>query len=256
MRAREAERQALSARDDAAEQLRQAKRSEARASSVLKFFQGKVLSAARPKGQEGGLEPRRDGSRGAGPCRARDRQGVRRRASRRGVDTKHPRRELLVPRRPGEGARSSRSARSRFAGRSSAPRHPETVGAMNDLAIVLDRMGKFAEEQKILEEVVAVKRRTLGPEEPGHAPVRKQPGGLSWPCKACSKTRSSSRRKTWKSSAVSRAPSRSPRCARRTTWRSCDATSGGGRRLGLCSTSHSRCSGASTAPTTRIRSGW
>ena len=55
LRARQAERKALAARDDAAEQLRQAKRSEARAKAVLKFFQDKVLSAARPKGQEGGL---------------------------------------------------------------------------------------------------------------------------------------------------------------------------------------------------------
>jgi serine/threonine-protein kinase len=55
MRAREAEVVALKARDSAAEQLRQAKRSEARASAVLKFFQDKVLSAARPRGQEGGL---------------------------------------------------------------------------------------------------------------------------------------------------------------------------------------------------------
>ena len=46
------------------------------------------------------------------------------------------------------------------------PEHPETVGAMNDLAIVLNQMGKFAEAQKILEEVVAVKRRALGPEDP------------------------------------------------------------------------------------------
>ena len=55
---------------------------------------------------------------------------------------------------------------ARSAGRKFGPEHPETVGAMNDLAIVLSRMGKFAEEQKILEEVVAVKRRTLGPEDP------------------------------------------------------------------------------------------
>ena len=54
-RAREAELAALLARDNAAEQLRQAKRSEARANAVLKFFQDKVLAAARPKGQEGGL---------------------------------------------------------------------------------------------------------------------------------------------------------------------------------------------------------
>ena len=165
LRAREAERQALMARDDAAEQLRQAKRSEARAGAVLKFFLDKVLSAARPKGQEGGL------SRDATVREALDRAEPEIATAFAG--------EALVE----ASIRNTLGVSYWYLGdqqkafqqqeRAVALRrqelgagHPETVGAMNDLAIVLDRLGKFDQEQKILEEVVAVKRRTLGPEDP------------------------------------------------------------------------------------------
>ena len=165
MRAHKAERQALNARDDATEQLRQAKRSEARANAVLKFFQGKVLSAARPKGQEGGL--RRDVT------------------VREALDRAEPEIATAFPGEPlveasirntlgvsywylgdQEKALAQQERAVALRRHELGPGHPETVGAMNDLAIVLNRMGKFAEEQKILEEVVAVKRRTLGSEDP------------------------------------------------------------------------------------------
>ena len=121
MRAREAERQALAARDNAAEQLRQAKRSEARMSTVLKFFQGKVLSAPRPKGQEGGL------SRDATVREALDRAEPEIATAFGG----EPLVEASIRNTLGvsywymgeqEKASSSRSARSRSAARSSAPR--------------------------------------------------------------------------------------------------------------------------------------
>ncbi len=165
VRAREAERQALLARDDAAEQLRQAKRSEARANAVLKFFQGKVLSAARPKGQEGGL------SRDATVREALDRAEPEIAAAFAG----EPLVEASIRNTLGvsywylgeqEKALGQQQRAVALRSQELGSGHPETVGAMNDLAIVLDRMGKFAEEQKILEEVVAVKRRTLGPEDP------------------------------------------------------------------------------------------
>ncbi len=165
LRAREAERTALKARDNAAEQLRQAKRSEARISAVLKFFQGKVLSAARPKGQEGGL------SRDATVREALDRAEPEITTAFAG----EPLVEASIRNTLGvsywylgDQEKSLKQQERAVALR----RHelgatdPETVGAMNDLAIVLNRMGKFDQEQKILEEVVAVKRRTLGPEDP------------------------------------------------------------------------------------------
>ncbi len=165
MRAREAERAALLARDDAAEQLRQAKRSEARASAVVKFFQNKVLSAARPKGQEGGL------SRDATVREALDRAEPEIAAAFAG----EPLVEASIRNTLGvsywylgdqeKGLEQQKHAIA-LRRQELGPEHPETVGAMNDLAIVLSQIGKFAEAQKILEEVVAVKRRTLGPEDP------------------------------------------------------------------------------------------
>ncbi len=165
MQARAAERAALVARDDAAEQLRQAKRSEARANAVLKFIQGKVLSAARPKGQEGGL------SRDATVREALDRAEPEIATAFAG----EPLVEASIRNTLGvsywylgeqEKALEQQKRAVALRRQELGPKHPETVGAMNDLAIVLDRMGKFADEQKILEEVVAVKRRTLGPEDP------------------------------------------------------------------------------------------
>ncbi len=165
MRAHEAERGALEARDDAAEQLRLTKRSEARANSVLKFFQDKVLSAARPKGQEGGL------SRDATVREALDRAEPEIAKAFAG----EPLVEASIRNTLGvsywylgdqEKALAQQERAVALRRQEHGPEHPETVGAMNDLAIVLDRMGRFAEEQRILEEVVAVKRRTLGPEDP------------------------------------------------------------------------------------------
>jgi len=165
VRARAAERAALLARDNAAAQLLQAKRSEARANAVLKFFQAKVLSAARPKGQEGGL------SRDATVREALDRAEPDIATSFAG----EPLVEASIRNTLGvsywylgdqEKALQQQERAVALRRQELGPGHPETVGAMNDLAIVLDRMGKFAEEQKILEVVVAVKRRTLGPEDP------------------------------------------------------------------------------------------
>jgi len=165
MRAREAERQALRARDDAAEQLRLAKRSEARASAVLKFFQDKVLSAARPKGQEGGL--RRDATVREALDRAEPEIAT--------AFAGEPLVEASIRNTLGvsywylgdqEKALEQHERAVALRRQELGPEDPETVGAMNDHAIVLDRMGKFAEEQKILEVVVTVKRRTLGREDP------------------------------------------------------------------------------------------
>ncbi len=132
---------------------------------MLKFFQDKVLSAARPKGQEGGL------SRDATVREALDRAEPEIAAAFAG----EPLAEASIRNTLGvsywylgdqEKALEQQERAVALRRQELGPGDPETVGAMNDLAIVLDRMGKFAEEQKILEEVVAVKRRTLGPEDP------------------------------------------------------------------------------------------
>jgi eukaryotic-like serine/threonine-protein kinase len=166
MRARRAESQALSARDDAAEQLRQAKRSEARANAVLKFFQDKVLSAARPKGQEGGI------SRDATVREALDRAEPEIATAFAG----EPLAEASIRNTLGvsyqylgdhEKALAHHKRAIALRRQELGAGNPETVAAMNELAIILLQMGKSAEAQEILEEAVAVKRRTLGPEDKG-----------------------------------------------------------------------------------------
>jgi tetratricopeptide (TPR) repeat protein len=164
LRARRAEREALTARDDAAEQLRQAKRSEARSQAVLKFFQDKVLSAARPKGQEGGL------SRDATVRVALDRAEPEITTAFAG----EPLVEASIRNTLGvsyqylgdhEKALAQYQRAIALRRKELGPEHQETAAAMDGLAIILLQMGKSAEAQKILEEVVAVKRRTLGPED-------------------------------------------------------------------------------------------
>jgi serine/threonine protein kinase len=165
VRARAAEGNAISALDREAEQARQARRSEARSAAVLKFFQDKVLAAARPKGQEGGL--RRDAT-----IREALDQAEPEIAS---AFAGEPLVEATIRNTLGvsywylgaldQARRQQERAlalRRQMLGRG----HPETVGALNDLAIVLQMQGKNDEAQKLLEEVVEVKRRTLGPEDP------------------------------------------------------------------------------------------
>ena len=47
---------------------------------------------------------------------------------------------------------------------------------MNDVAIILINQGKYQQAQKLLEEVLDVKRRTLGPEDPITLRYGEQPG--------------------------------------------------------------------------------
>ena len=134
---------------------------------MLKFFQDKVLSAARPKGQEGGL------SRDATVREALDRAEPEIATAFAG----EPLVEASIRNTLGVSYWYLGDQQKAFQQQERAvalrrqelgPGDPETVrhASMNDLAIVLDRLGKFDQEQKILEEVVAVKRRTLDPEDP------------------------------------------------------------------------------------------
>jgi serine/threonine protein kinase/tetratricopeptide (TPR) repeat protein len=163
VRAHGAEREALAARDNAGEQLRQAKRSEQRYRTVLKFFQDKVLSAPRPPGQEGGL------SRDATVREALDRaepeiatafagEPLVEASIRNTLGTSY----MYLGDREKALAQHQRALALRL--RELGPEHPDTAEPMNELAIILLQMGKSAEAQKILEESLAIKRRTLGPE--------------------------------------------------------------------------------------------
>ena len=135
------------ARDDAAEQLRQAKRSEARSQAVLKFFQNKVLSAARPKGQEGGL------SRDATVREALDQAEPEIATAFAG----EPRVEASIRNTLGvsywylgaqDQAMRQQERALALCRQELGPGDPETVGVMNDLAIILLNRGEVSGGQE------------------------------------------------------------------------------------------------------------
>jgi serine/threonine protein kinase/Tfp pilus assembly protein PilF len=165
IRARAAEGQALEARDREAEQLQQVQLSEARSRAVLKFFQDKVLAAARPKGQEGGL--RKDAT------------------VREALDQAEPEIAQAFSNEPlveasirntlgvsywylGANELALKQQKRALALRRQelGPDHPDTVGIMNDMGIVLQAQGNYPEAQKLFAEALEVKRRTLGLENP------------------------------------------------------------------------------------------
>ncbi len=239
VRALKAEHQAIAARDEAAEQLQQAKRSEARANAVLKFFESKVLSAARPKGQEGGI------SRDATVREALDRAEPEIAKSFAG----EPLVEASIRNTLGvsywylgddkmalEQQKRALALRRQKLG----PDDPETVGVMNDLAIIYDRIGRTAEALTLMEEVVAVKRRTLGPL---HQSTLKSVNNLAVALAVQGRVEDAatlleelleSQRQVEGGESIFTLRRRS------TTWRSCTVTWGVGIWLGLYSMTHSR----------------
>jgi serine/threonine protein kinase/tetratricopeptide (TPR) repeat protein len=165
MRAIAAERQALASRDAEAEQRKQAEKSQAESQAVIKFFQDKVLSAVRSKGQEGGLGKNatiRDALDQAEPQIAQS-------------FTDKPLAEASLRNTLGVSYwyLGDLNASVRQQERALALRRQvlgsddvDTVGVMNDLGIVLHTLGRYQEAQKLFEEAVETKRRILGPEDP------------------------------------------------------------------------------------------
>ena len=49
------------------------------------------------------------------------------------------------------------------------PEHLDTLKSMNNLALVLDDEGHYAEAEKLDRETLDVMRRVLGPEHPEHS---------------------------------------------------------------------------------------
>jgi serine/threonine protein kinase len=165
VRARAAERDALAARDREAEQLQQAKKSEARAQAVLKFFQDKVLAAARPKGQEGGLG--KDATIKAALDQAEPEIAK--------SFAKDPLIEAAIRNTLGvsywylsdlDKALRQQEKALDLRRRQLGPDHVETIGLMNDIGIILYSQGKRREAEKLFVETVEAKRRALGPEAP------------------------------------------------------------------------------------------
>ena len=135
------------------------------AKAVLAFFRDKVLSAARPKGQRGGL-------------------GIDV-TIREAVDVAEPQIEKAFGDRPLVEAsiRSTLGSTYNFLGEGNAaisqnerafelrekllgPEHPATLSSMNNLAISYGDAGRLDEALELREETLELKKKVLGPEYP------------------------------------------------------------------------------------------
>jgi serine/threonine protein kinase len=154
---------ATAARDGEAEQRRQAEKSEAESKAVLKFFLEKVLSAARSKGQEGGLG--KDATIRAALDQAEPEiakffadQPLAEASIRNTLGVTYwYLNETNLALRQQERALALRRQEL-------GPQHDDTVGIINDLALVFISQGKYDEARKHFEEVATIRRHTLGTE--------------------------------------------------------------------------------------------
>jgi tetratricopeptide (TPR) repeat protein len=172
VRATQAERAARSAeaatgkeRDRAEEETAKTKKSESEARAVLDFFQNKIMAAARPEGQEGGLG--KDvklraavdaAERGIGPSFA-GQPAVE--ASIR--DTLGQTYYYL-----GEPALAIQQYQQALATRRQVlgADHADTLGSMNNLAMAYLDTGRLAEALPLFEEAMKRCRAKLGPDDP------------------------------------------------------------------------------------------
>src|SRR5262249_1742886 len=163
VRAREAERQALAARDAEVLQRERAERSKDESQAGIKFFEKKVLSAVRSKDQEGGLGKEatiRDALDQAEPqiATAFANQPLAEASIRNALGVSYwYLGELNAAVKQQERALA---LRLQYLG----PDHLETAGAMNDLGIVLHTLGRYKEAQKLFQDAVEIKRHHYGPE--------------------------------------------------------------------------------------------
>jgi serine/threonine protein kinase/tetratricopeptide (TPR) repeat protein len=138
---------------------------EAEARAVLSFVQDKILAAARPEGQEGGLG-----------------RAVTLRAA---LEAALPRVESSFRGRPlveaavrmtlgnsffylgdfGTAEQQFQIARARFTTRLGAD-HPDTLRSMNNLANTYTILGRHAEALKLREETLSLRKAKLGPDHP------------------------------------------------------------------------------------------
>ncbi len=156
-RARQAEQ---SARDEEAK----TKKSEAETRTVLEFLQNKVLAAARPKDQEGGLGVEatiRKAMDAAEPNIAsafKDQPGVE--ASIRNAlgETYYYLNEPALATRQFERALELRRA-------TLGPDHPDTLAAVDNLGMAFQSSGRFAEALPLLEDNLKRRRAQAGPDK-------------------------------------------------------------------------------------------
>jgi tetratricopeptide (TPR) repeat protein len=149
--------------ETAAKVTAQTKESEARA--VLAFFRDHVLEAVRPKDEEGGLG-----------TDATIRQAIEKaepEIAKAFVD--QPAAEAYIRKTMGLsywhlgefGPALRQTERALALNRQFlGPDHPETLGTMNNLGLVLRALGQFEEARKVHEEALQLQRHVLGPEAP------------------------------------------------------------------------------------------
>ena len=143
-----------------------ARQSEAEAKAVLEFFQTKVLAAARPKDEEGGLGMQatiRDAVDAAVPAIEKSFAGQ---ARDRSIDSRHARPELPVPEDLAALAirhhESALALRRRVLGGD----HPDTLTSMSSLATALWSAGRLAEAVTLHEDTLKRRQARLGPDHP------------------------------------------------------------------------------------------
>ncbi len=140
-------------------------RSEAESKSVVGFFRDKVLAAARPKGQRGGLGP--DATLGAA-VDAAEKEIAADFASQPGVEAAirdSLGTSYLYLGRP-EAAILQYQQASKLREQVLGPDHPETHASRNNLAVAYQAAGRFAEAVPIHERGLAHSKATLGLNHP------------------------------------------------------------------------------------------
>jgi tetratricopeptide (TPR) repeat protein len=152
---------------------------EAEAKAVLEFFRDRVLAAPRPKGQEGGLgkdvtiraaldqaEPEITKTFAGRPLvEASIRHSLAQSYSQLGEL------KLALPQQERALALDRQVL---------GPAHAHTLGAMNNLAIMLQAQGQGDRARRLFEEVVERKRSVLGSEDPGTLRSMNNLAGVLW----------------------------------------------------------------------------
>ena len=160
-----AERKALVARDGEAEQRRKAEKSAAESTAMLTFFRDRVLAAARPEGEPGGLG--------------------RRVTIRAALDKAEPHIDQEFAGQPlveanirhtlgqtyfhlGDWNLATRQQERALAlyRQELGPEHPQTMGAMNSLATQLAMQGRYEPARALFEQTLELRKRVLGLEDP------------------------------------------------------------------------------------------
>jgi tetratricopeptide (TPR) repeat protein len=154
---------AAAAAETASKETAQAREAETKA--VLEFMQNRVLAAARPEGQDGGLGREvtlRRALEAAMPFVATSFTNQPLVESRVRMELGNSFEYLGESRIAAEQFDAARGLLSRHLG----PDHPDTLASMNNLALSYATLGRLTDAIKLCEETLALRRAKLGPNHP------------------------------------------------------------------------------------------